>query len=427
MTADAARPNHRLESPGSGQTLRGTDHQEKLMIDTKRSGDETAPRAGIYTRVSTEDQAREGYSLGDQAERCRELVERNGWELVAVYEDAGFSGDDPNRPGYKRMLDDVAAGKLDAVVVIALDRFGRDAWAVEGTLRFFDEHAVRLISTRETIDRRTPEGTLQTGILAQFAQFEKAKIKARTKSGIAARARLGIPWGVPKLGYGKGQDGDWVLVPDEAATVRRAYELRLDGLSYQSVAGALNRTGLRGRGGGKWTATGIRRLLNGRYALGYFLFNDEWIKGRHPAIISEDTWQAAQALAEAGRQNRSASARPGRRPKLHLFTGGLLRCGVCFEPMVPRSDDGDRYVCGTNRRHLTADHCPMPSHRRADVDGRFLALFEEQFLDDDATREHVAKQLGARPPGHRRAATASRLGGRGPGAQGPAHRRRLPG
>ena len=145
-------------------------------------------RAAIYSRVSTDEQI-EGSSLDEQQECCLERIEREGWHYLQTYQDAGYLGDDPNRPAYVRMLEDVAAGKLDVIVIIALDRFGRDAWAIEGTLRFFDEHGVKLVSTREQIDRETPEGIMQTGISAQFAQFEKAKIKIRTRAGIRAYAR----------------------------------------------------------------------------------------------------------------------------------------------------------------------------------------------------------------------------------------------
>jgi site-specific DNA recombinase len=180
-------------------------------------------------------------------------------------------------------------------------------------------------------------------------------------------------------------------VPAEAEIVRRVYDLRTDGLSYQRVAAALNRAGAYGRGGGKWTATGVQRLVNGRYYLGYFKFRGEWIKGQHPAIISEETWRRAQALAEAGKQNWLATARPGRRPSRHLFTGGMLRCQICHGPMIPRSDGEDRYVCASNRAE--AGSCFMPSFSRWEVDLSFLNLFEEKFLDLNATREHVAAQL----------------------------------
>ncbi|HTU98790.1 MAG TPA: recombinase family protein [Solirubrobacteraceae bacterium] len=348
-------------------------------------------RAAIYTRVSTEDQAREGYSLGDQVDRCRALIEREGWQLTEVYEDAGWSGDDPQRPAYNRLLADAAAGSLDAVVVVALDRFGRDAWAVEGTLRFFDGHGVRLVSTREAIDRQTPEGTLQTGILAQFAQFEKAKIKARAKSGIAARARSGKPWGEPAYGYSRADDG-WEPDPREADTVRRMYRYRAeDGMSYSGIARRLIAEGIPSRRGGNWTATTVKRTLESRHTLGYFEHGGEWIRGRHAAIVDEDLWLRAQALAAQG--SKYAPSKGGRRPSRHLFINGHLRCGLCGEAMLPR---GDWYECRTRKQIKGIHACDMPRQRREDVDGRFLSLFEARFLDLDKTRAHVAAELGRR-------------------------------
>ena len=153
----------------------------------------------------------------------------------------------------------------------------------------------------------------------------------------------------------------------------------------------MNREHVYGRSGGRWAATGIQRLVNGRYYLGYFRGGGEWRKGTHPPIITQETWDAAQALAQAGAQQRLATARPGRRPARHLFINGLLRCMFCMGAIIPRSDGEDRYVCSSNRQK--AGSCPMPTFPRAEVDGRFLAIFEQDYLDLDATREHVAAQL----------------------------------
>jgi site-specific DNA recombinase len=134
-----------------------------------------AIRAAAYTRVSTDEQAREGYSLGDQERRCIALIEREEWVHVETYEDAGFSGSDPNRPAYRRLLAAVTEGKSDRVVVVALDRFGRDAGELRAALLVMDAAGARFVSDREHIDRATPEGRLQTGILGEFAEFERER------------------------------------------------------------------------------------------------------------------------------------------------------------------------------------------------------------------------------------------------------------
>jgi site-specific DNA recombinase len=354
-----------------------------------------AARAAIYTRVSTDEQAEHGYSLGEQARRGAALIEREGWQHVGTYEDAGLSGSDANRPAYRRLLDDVAAGLIDVVVVVALDRFGRDAGELRSALTLLDAAGVRFVSEREHTDRSTPEGRLQHGILAEFAEFEREKIRARSKAGIGARAREGKrAWGPAAYGYAKGEDGHWAAEPAEAEVARRIFRLRVEGAySYQRIATTLNRERVPTRSRGNWTATMVRKVLTGRYVRGYFWHGGEWIKGRHAPIVDEDAWLAAQVLAERGA--RFAPSRAGRRPPRHLFTGALLRCAACGEAMLPRSNP-DVYVCRSNWQLLGAGGCPMGVQRRADVDGRFLALFEAEFLDLDATRKHVAAELNRR-------------------------------
>jgi site-specific DNA recombinase len=350
-------------------------------------------RAAIYTRVSTDEQAREGYSLDEQEHRCRELIQREGWQHIASYRDAGYSGSDPNRPDYRRLLTDAAAGMLDVVVLVALDRFGRDAGELRAGLLLLDAAGTRLVSTRETIDRTTPEGRLQTGILSEFAEFEREKIKARTSAGIASRARQGKPWGAPGYGYRKGSDGDWIVDAAEESIARRIDRDRVEhGMAYNAIANMLNREAVPTRTGGNWTATQVRKVVTGRYRLGEFWHGGEWIKGSHPPIQSEETWLAAQALAAKG--DSYGPSRGGRKPPLHLFINGLLRCSECFEAMLPRGDS-DKYRCRTRAQIKGGDGCSMPNQPREVVDEHALAMFERTFLDLEATRAQFADDLTA--------------------------------
>ena len=278
-------------------------------------------------------------------------------------------------------------------MIPALDRFGRDSIEIKTKLALFDSLGVRVESLKETIDRDTPEGRLQTGILAEFAEFELAKIRSRTKSGISARARKGKPWGAAPYGYQRGQDGDWKPNPAEVPVAMRIWDERVkEGRAYQDIAARLNRDWIPGRTGGNWTATMIKKILAGRYMLGYFTHGGEWIKGQHAQLIDEDTWLAAQVLAQKG--HKYAPSRGGRKPKLHLCTGAMLRCSICFEAMLPRSD-GDCYVCRTNKQLKGHGACPMPTQDRATIDAAVVAAVEELFIDLDATKHRVASDLHA--------------------------------
>jgi len=356
-------------------------------------------RAGIYTRVSTLDQAREGYSLGEQERKCREYIDHQGWVLDPehVFSDEGVSGSLAHREQLDRLV--AARDDLDVVVISSLDRLGRSTKNLLELYDVFGAKDVALVFLREHLDTTTPVGRLLRTILSAIAEFERELIIDRSKTGIAARTASGKPWGEPRYGFRGGDDGHWIEIPSEIAIIERVYRLRVeDGLSYQRIATKLNQEGVpTRRPKGNWTATTIRTLLTSRHVLGQYWRTGEnggeWAKGEHAPIISTEIWDAAQAIAARG--SKFAPSRAGRQPARHLFTNGLLRCACCKEAMLPRSPGpgkgADHYVCRTNK--MLGGDCPMPSHRRVDVDGRFLALFEREFLDLDATRERLVLEL----------------------------------
>ena len=291
------------------------------------------------------------------------------------------------------MLDDAIAGRFGVIVIYALDRFGRDVVQVITALKTLDAAGVKVVPVRGQIDRDTPEGQMMTTIEAAFGEWERAKIKIRTRVGIAGKVRAGKPHGVPRFGYATGEDLHWIVRPDEAELAKRIYTMRGDdGLSYHAIARKLNEDGAKTRYGKRWSATQVKMIIESKHVLGYFLHAGEWHEGKHPAIIEEPLWQKAQAMI--GRDAKFAGSRRGRRPRRHLFINGHLRCAVCGQPMHARSGatpDADRYVCATAR--MDAEACANGWHKRAELDARFLSLFEAEFLDYDATRAGVAAEL----------------------------------
>src|SRR3954447_274559 len=128
---------------------------------------DTTP-AVIYTRVSTDDQAREGFSLAEQEHRALQLIAREGWEHAATYSDPGRSGGDRDRPGLAAVMAAVAAGQVNVVIVAALDRLSRDVPHTGELLAAFDAAGVRVVASGQALDRATPEGLLMTDIQAVF-------------------------------------------------------------------------------------------------------------------------------------------------------------------------------------------------------------------------------------------------------------------
>ena len=370
-------------------------HYEGIDMDAATATDGVTARAAVYVRVSTGRQADEGFSLPEQDRRAIAYIQRqDGWTYVRTYREEGVSGGQRTRPALSRLLADL--GDIDVVIVASLDRLGRSTKDLLDLCELFERAGVALVSLRDNIDTGTPVGRLLRTLLCAVAEFERDIGKERTSAGIGSRARTsGKPWGsTAAYGYRKTDNGHWEQDPAEIATYRRVFAERVEhGRAYNEIATLFNREAVPTRTAGRWTATTIRKILDGRYGLGEYQHGGEWLPGEHEAIITEATWETAQALSAMG--DKFAPSRGGRRPPLHIFTGGLLRCSVCFEAMLPRTD-GDKYVCRTNKQITGGGSCTMPSLKREDVDAAGLAMFERAFVDLDATRAHVACELDAR-------------------------------
>lgn len=352
-------------------------------------------RAAVYTRVSTTDQVREGFSLSAQEAACREYAAREGWEVAEgdVFREEGVSGAKASRPKLDRLR--ARFGDLDVVVIKSLDRLARSTKDLLSIYEEADAAGVTLVFLRERLDTSTAVGRLLRTILAAIAEFERELILERTASGIRERTtKEAKPWGEPGFGYARGDDGHWVPDPAEVAVARRLLAEYVERTpSFSGIAAVARRQGLKTRRGNDWTPAGVRKLLTSRHLLGEFAHKGEWREGRHPTVVDPETWQAAQRIAKAGAKFASAG-RTGRSVEgAHVFIRGALRCGVCGAAMLPRSarDQADFYVCRTRSHDTSA--CRMPRLKRADVDGAALRLFEASALDVGATREHLAAQL----------------------------------
>ena len=159
---------------------------------------------GIYCRVSTQEQAREGYSIGEQEQRLRSLCNAKDWIVRDTYIDGGFSGGSMDRPALKRLLADINKKKIDTVLVYKLDRLSRSQkdtlYLIED---IFIKQNIRFYSMTENLDTSTAFGRAMIGILSAFAQLEREQIRERSMMGKHARAKEGYfhGGGFAPIGY----------------------------------------------------------------------------------------------------------------------------------------------------------------------------------------------------------------------------------
>jgi site-specific DNA recombinase len=179
-------------------------------------------RAILYARVSSKEQAEDGYSLQDQLRTLRQWAVSNGYQIVEEVEDCGYSGASLERPGLNRVRDLVAAGGIAVVVAQDRDRIARDP-IITGWLQIqFEQHGTRLRALND------PEGDdattrLTTGILDQIAQFERAMTTQRTRRGRLQRAREGkvIGSGSPPYGFRYNADRTNYEIDEATMVLRR--------------------------------------------------------------------------------------------------------------------------------------------------------------------------------------------------------------
>ncbi len=233
------------------------------------SGSAVAARTRVvgYTRVSTEDQAREGVSLAAQRAKLEAYAVAMDLELVAVREDAGVSASTLDRPGLRAALEDLGAGRADALLVAKLDRLTRSVRDLGALLEEYFARRFGLLSIADAVDTRTAGGRLVLHVLASVSQWEREAIGERTSDALQHLKRLGVRLGGEALGWRRSDeeddDGRKVVEVDsrERATVARIVQLRRSGASLRAICERLAAEGRATKRGGRWAAATVAKVL----------------------------------------------------------------------------------------------------------------------------------------------------------------------
>jgi len=221
-------------------------------------------RAILYARVSTDEQARSGYSLAQQIEALRAYAAREGYKVLEEVTDAGQSGASLERPGMDRVRDLVAAGGISMVLAQDRDRFAREPAYHYLLRREFEEHGTKIRALNDRGDD-SPEGELTDGILDQLGKYERAKIAERTRRGMLRRVREGNPnvTGQPKYGFRYSENKDALLVHEpEMRIVERIFRMAAENLGLNAIQGHLHAAGVpTATGKPVWDLQMIRRVI----------------------------------------------------------------------------------------------------------------------------------------------------------------------
>ena len=258
---------------------------------------EEKKKCGLYMRVSTEDQAREGFSLPEQKERLEAFCKFKGYEIIDYYEDAGISAKTGNhRPEFERLKDDIKSKRINTIVALKLDRITRSIYDWENLMTFLDENNAYLDCVNDEINTTSANGKMISRLLMSVSQNEIERTSERTKVGMAGAIKNGhIPHKAP-LGY-KHEDRKLVIDYSTKDIVIRIFDLYYNGLSYKKISNLFNEEKVLGRD--NWRDSTIVTILENEIYKGDFVHGK---RTNHPTyyedvvepIVSKEMWEDCQ-------------------------------------------------------------------------------------------------------------------------------------
>ena len=280
-------------------------------------------RVAIYCRVSTFDQAREGFSLREQEERLKEFCKFKRYNIYKVYQDAGISAKNDKRPAYQEMIEDVKKGNINVIVALKLDRLTRSVYDIEKLMKFVNDYECDIDCMADESNTTTSNGRMVMRIMTSVSQNEIEKCSERTKFGMAGAIKNGhIP---NRTGLGFKRENK-KLVPDPLTKdiIVRIFDLYLEGKSHQAIANIYNKEKVLGKT--NWYDSTIQKILSNE------LYKGDYVNGKrtkHPTyyenviepIVSKEKWESCQ-------YQKLRNARHYERTATYLFTN-KLKCSKC--------------------------------------------------------------------------------------------------
>lgn len=314
--------------------------RERLTTKRRRPGSvatalPAGKRVAIYTRQSVDRSTHSTFgSLDAQREAIEAYVKsqvHEGWVAIPeVYADGGYSGASTDRPAFKRLTEDIEAGRIDVVAVYKIDRLSRSLLDFSTIIRRFEDHGVEFVSITQQFNTGSSMGKLTLNILMSFAEFEREVISERTRDKMAASRKRGL-WvgGHSPLGY-RSDKGKLIVVEDEAKRVRQIFKLYLQLGALSETCTELNRRGWTTKKGAAWGKSNLSSHLKQVLYLGKIPYKGATFDGQHDAIIELSVFDAVAAQLKRHRRGGGSSAKN----KWAMRLKGILVCGKCGTQML---------------------------------------------------------------------------------------------
>lgn len=383
--------------------------------------------ARLYVRVSTEDQAREGYSLAAQVERLEAYALANGWVVRERYIDDGYSAKDTNRPALQKLLREIGRGEV--LLVYKLDRLTRSVGDLADLLQQFERQAIEFASANERIDTTTATGRLMLRLIVEIAQWEREVIGERTAMGLQRKVAQGewqggpVPFGYDAVPSDRMKNGKPLLklVPNSVTgpLVDKIFKRYLSGYGVRAVCLWLNdELQVRTTGGARFRQPTVIRILQNPIYCGDVFHgkrkrgSETRVRGGHEPLVDRDVFEQVQALF-AARRTMAPRQATGKYP-----LSGIGACGVCggrLDGLLRRTKGGGEFYVYRCYNYINGVGCgdglvrPLASVSGRVVEGnlveaiaalehpdgrqRFYARLDAEIASADAGSEVEVKRL----------------------------------
>lgn len=310
--------------------------------------------AGVYIRVSTEDQAREGFSLGEQEEKLLQLCKFKELEVYKVYKDAGISAKDmEHRPQFQEMLKDMKEGKINYIVAYKLDRITRSVRDLEELISVLEQYNCFLLCDRDDVNTSTANGRFFVRMLTVLSQLEIEIVSERTKFGLNGAIKSGHIPGQRPFGYKSAEDKRMVIDNSTRPYVEKIFDMYLEGKSFQQIANYFKENNIYPKK--NWKDTTIQKIIDNKIYMGDYEQYKRIGKQENlepivymnvvEPIISRAKWEECQRQKERNQRTYT-------RDRVYTFFQ-RLKCPNCCRIMKCKGSGG------TKRKYMyyTCEHC----------------------------------------------------------------------
>lgn len=352
-------------------------------------------RTALYVRVSTQEQAKEGYSLPAQRRKLLAYCEAKEWKVVEIYADEGISGSTiEKRPSATQMLEDAKKHLFDQILIVKIDRLCRNTKDLLTIVDLLNSLDIGLVALEESLDLKSPSGKMMLTMLGSFAEFERATITNRFMSGKIQKALNGKmsnhhvkPYGYDFI--------DGVFTPNEnAPVVKQIFELCKSGYSYTQIKEYLDSHGIKASMGNKWYIEVIGRMLHNPTYIGMVHYN---VKNNDPIllkannvipIVDEDTFNQVQNILKA-------KVGVKKQPSEEFIFHGILKCnkcgwrGGCVSTTTPLGKPYKYYRCSgscsglcSNTQNISLPNCEK----------QFLTYMQDFFFELNTKPKEVKER-----------------------------------